>query len=159
MEQKIYPVHKLDANITAILQTIITADIPGCISKGLSNEIHFIDEYTSITCPAKIVPDKLNGGCYVQLSAAYCQYLWLVCDIALKTIDCDIILQECKKIGGNIEDYKSSVNEILQYPKEKLLNLLQMSGYDIDLDQYYDYLKRSISIIAEFNLQMQQNSD
>ena len=147
MEQKIYPVHKLDANITAILQTIITADIPGCISKGLSNEIHFIDEYTSITCPAKIVPDKLNGGCYVQLSAAYCQYLWLVCDIALKTIDCDIILQECKKIGGNIEDYKSSVNEILQYPKEKLLNLLQMSGYDIDLDQYYDYLKRSISII------------
>ena len=113
----------------------------------MSNEIHFIDEYTSITCPAKIVPDKLNGGCYVQLSAAYCQYLWLVCDIALKTIDCDIILQECKKIGGNIEDYKSSVNEILQYPKEKLLNLLQMSGYDIDLDQYYDYLKRSISII------------
>lgn len=54
MEQKIYPVHKLDANITAILQTIITADIPGCISKGLSNEIHFIDEYTSITCPAKL---------------------------------------------------------------------------------------------------------
>lgn len=56
MEQKIYPVHKLDANITAILQTIITADIPGCISKGLSNEIHFIDEYTSITCPAKNCP-------------------------------------------------------------------------------------------------------
>lgn len=147
MEEKRYPIHKLDGNITAILQSIITADIPGCISKGLSNEIHFIDEGTSITCPAIIVPDKLNGGCYVQLSAAYCQYLWLVCDIALKTIDRDIILQECKKIGGNIEDYKTSVYKILELPKEELLNLLKMSGKEINLDQYYDYLKRSLSII------------
>ena len=147
MEEKRYPIHKLDGNITAILQSIITADIPGCISKGLSNEIHFIDEGTSITCPAIIVLDKLNGGCYVQLSAAYCQYLWLVCDIALKTIDRDIILQECKKIGGNIEDYKTFVDEILKLPKEKLLNLLKKSGKEINLDQYYEYLKRSLSII------------
>lgn len=33
MEQKIYPVHKLDANITAILQTIITADTRDCQMK------------------------------------------------------------------------------------------------------------------------------
>lgn len=42
MEEKGYPIHKLDGNITAILQSIITADIPGCISKGLSNEIHLL---------------------------------------------------------------------------------------------------------------------
>lgn len=59
MELKTYPIHKLDGNITAILQTIISADIPGCINKGLSNEIHFIDEGTSITDSAKIVPDIL----------------------------------------------------------------------------------------------------
>lgn len=147
MEKKIYPIHKLDGNITAILQTIITADIPGCISKGLSNEIRFIDEGTSINCPAKIIHSNLTDKCYVKLSAAYCQYLWLLCDIVLKTADSDIILQEYKKIGGNIEDYKSSVNKILQLPKEELLNLLQMSGNDINLDQYYDYLKRSLSII------------
>lgn len=91
MEHNKYPIHTLNANITAILSKIITADIPGCINNGLSNEIRFIDECSYITCPAEIVPSGLNGECYVKLSSAYCQFLWLLCDITLKTIDCNII--------------------------------------------------------------------
>lgn len=159
MEKIIYPIHKLDGNITAILQTIISADIQGCINKGLSNEIQFIDEGTSITCPAKIVPDKLNDCYYVQLSAAYCQYLWLLCDIALKSIDLDIILQECKKIGGNIEDYKTSVYKILDLPKEELSDLLKTYGKEIHFDQFYDYLKRSLSIIDTERTTKEQKMD
>lgn len=147
MELKTYPIHKLDGNITAILQTIISADIPGCINKGLSNEIHFIDEGTSITDSAKIVPDILNGGYYVQLSAAYCQYLWLICDIALKSIDFETISYECGKRGLDLNDYKTFLEEFISLPKEMALEKLQKSGYNINPAQYYDYIKRSPSII------------
>lgn len=147
MELKTYPIHKLDGNITAILQTIISADIPGCINKGLSNEIHFIDEGTSITDSAKIVPDILNGGYYVQLSAAYCQYLWLICDIALKSIDFETISYECGKRGLDLNDYKAFLEEFISLPKEMALEKLQKSGYNINPAQYYDYIKRSPSII------------
>ena len=141
MELKTYPIHKLDGNITAILQTIISADIPGCINKGLSNEIHFIDEGTSITDSAKIVPDILNGGYYVQLSAAYCQYLWLICDIALKSIDFETISYECGKRGLDLNDYKAFLEEFISLPKEMALEKLQKSGYNINPAQYYDYIK------------------
>ncbi len=159
MEKKTYPIHKLDGNITAILQTIISADIPGCINKGLSNEIHFIEEGTSITNPAKIVPDILNGGYYVQLSVAYCQYLWLICDMALKSIDFETISYECGKRGLDLKGYKAFLEEFISLPKEMALEKLQKSGYNINPTQYYDYLKRSLSIIDTERLKKELEMD
>lgn len=144
---KKFPIHKLNSNINKILQTIITANIPGCISNGLSNVIYFIDEATCITCPAEIIEDKLTGKFIVKLSVAYCQYLWLLCDIALKTIDSEIIIQECNKHGINKETYKSFVNNLLQLSKIEFFNILKIKMENINHEQYYDYLKRSLSII------------
>lgn len=141
MEHNKYPIHTLNANITAILSKIITADIPGCINNGLSNEIRFIDECSYITCPAEIVPSGLNGECYVKLSSAYCQFLWLLCDITLKTIDCNIILQECEKSGITIEDFNAEVKQILNLPKDEVRKLIQLKYPNINIDQYLDYLR------------------
>lgn len=142
MEHNKYPIYTLNANITKILNKIITADIPGCINNGLSNEIRFIDECSYITCPAEIVSSGPNGECYVKLSSAYCQFLWLLCDITLKTIDCNIILQECEKSGITLEDFSAGAEQILYSPKDEVRKSIQSKCPDINVDQYLDYLKR-----------------
>lgn len=78
MEPNKYPIYVLNTCNTAILGEIITAGIPSCISIGLSNEIHFIDECTCVTSSAEIVSFKSNEERYAKLSSfAYCQFLWL----------------------------------------------------------------------------------
>lgn len=143
MKQQIFPVHALNANITRILSRITTVNIHECISNGLSNEIFLIDENSRITCPAEIIYNKLEDKSIVKLSSAYCQYLWLTCDIALKSIDFNIILQECDKFGGNIEIFSNCIQQVLQMSKEEIQNLMKNNGHNINIDQYLDYLKRT----------------
>lgn len=119
MESKLFPVQALNKNITDILKSIISADIQNCVKLGLSNEVSFIDVGTNITCPAKIIPDYTTRGCKVELSAAYCQYLWLTCDIALKSIDVSIIKQECDKEKLNLEEFKKLQNKYSKFLLKK----------------------------------------
>lgn len=146
IEQNKYPIHALNANITKILSKIITADIPNCIIKGLSNEIHFIDECTCVTCPAEILSSGPNKECYVKLSSAYCQFLWLLCDIALKTIDYNIILRECEKNGIPLEGFRAGVEAILHLPKDEVEKLIRLKDPNINIDRFMDYLKRTPDI-------------
>lgn len=152
MEHNKYPIHALNTNITSILSKIITANIPECINNGLSNEIRFIDECSYITCPAEIVPSGPNGECYVRLSSAYCQYLWLLCDITLKTIDYNIILQECEKSAITLEDFRALVEQILNYDKDEVRKLIQSKYPSINIDLYLDYLESTSAITQTINL-------
>ena len=137
-----YPIHKLNSNVTKDLQKIISADIKTNVQKGLQNEIKFIDECSHITNVAEI--KGTNDNAQVYLSSAFCQFLWLINDIALKQVDFEIIQDECLKVKANISEYKESVENILKHPEV----LYQMEvWHKIDVNQYYDYLKRTTQLL------------
>ena len=142
ISSKMYPIHKLNSNVTKDLQKIISADIKTNVQKGLQNEIKFIDECSHITNVAEI--KGTNDNAQVYLSSAFCQFLWLINDIALKQVDFEIIQDECLKVKANISEYKESVENILKHPEV----LYQMEvWHKIDVNQYYDYLKRTTQLL------------
>lgn len=141
-----YPVRKLDRNITHILQDIISADIEGNVNKGLQNQIDFFDEDDHISDVAVIVRSPIDGTCHVRLSEAYCQFLWFISDICLKEIDLSIIKDECVKVNGTLEQYKQEVETILQNPM-RYFWLLWQQYPGVSPAQYLDYLRRSMQLL------------
>lgn len=142
ISSKMYPIHKLNSNVTKDLQKIISADIKTNVQKGLQNEIKFIDECSHITNVAEI--KGTNDNAQVYLSSAFCQFLWLINDIALKQVDFEIIQDECLKVKANISEYKKSVETILKHPK--ILYQVDV-WHKINVNQYFDYLKRTLQLL------------
>lgn len=154
ISSKMYPIHKLNSNVTKDLQKIISADIKTNVQKGLQNEIKFIDECSHITNVAEI--KGTNDNAQVYLSSAFCQFLWLINDIALKQVDFEIIQDECLKVKANISEYKESVENILKHPEV----LYQMEvWHKIDVNQYYDYLKRTTQLLDSDELNKNIKND
>lgn len=138
----IFPIHRLNRKVTAKLEKIVSANIPGNINKGLRNELNLIDEGHNMTETARVDKDGLTGETYVTLSAAFMQYVWLLTDIALKSIDLGIIQKEFTRFGVNTRLYPMIVDAILTMPKEEIIELSNLP-VDFDIDKFRDYLKRS----------------
>ncbi len=143
-----YPIHKLDRNVTHTLHDIISADVEGNINKGLQNQIDFIDEDSHITDVCEIVQNAIDGTCKVKLSSAFCQFFWFLSDICLKEIDLSIIKEECRKVNADIKDYKKEVEQILQHPMQYIWLMIQQYP-GIPPQQYLDYLQRSLQLLDE----------
>ena len=94
-----FPVHKLNSEITEKISKIRSSQIPEQIQKGLQNEIMWVDLLGKITTVAEL--DSLNR---VKLSSAYCQFLWIICDIAIKTYDANVLELELAKETEEIKD-------------------------------------------------------
>lgn len=141
-----YPIRKLDRNITHILQDIVSANIEGNVNKGLQNQIDYIDEDTHISDVARIVKNPNDGTCRVMLSEAYCQFFWFISDICLKEIDLSIIKDECAKANGTLAQYKQEVETILQNPM-RYFWLLWQQYPGVSPAQYIDYLRRSMQLL------------
>ena len=149
-----YPIQNLNSNINAILQKIVSADIKTNVQKGLQHEIKYFDECSHITDVAYI-----NGNCnnaQVYLSSAFCQFLWLIDDIALKQIDFSIIQEECYKNDIDVATYKKSTEYLLKNPE--VLNVLA-KRYGADFNQYYEYLKRTIQLLDKSEFEKSINDD
>lgn len=155
-----YPIHRLNRNITQILGRIINADILGNIKKGLRNEISFFDEGEHISDVAEILPNCSRiktDEAYVKLSSAYCQYLWLIDDYVLKTIDFKIIQDSCQQNGIAIADFKKSITRVIHNSRI----IPEFPGFD--KMHYIAYLKSVLPIIDsqdfknEFDLAMTFN--
>lgn len=155
-----YPIHRLNYNITRIFRDIVSADIEGDINKGLQNEIHFIDEDSHITDVARITGNRLDNTCQVSLSSAYCQFLWLICDIFLKEIDFNIIKEECLKAKIPLNEYKEYLSRYLASPQARIGIKLQLTPYpNINPDSFYDYLQRMVSLIDEKEFHQHQDKE
>ena len=139
-----YPIHKLDSNINAILQKIVSADIKTNVQKGLQHRIKFFDECSHITDVAYINGNGTNAQVY--LSSAFWQFLWLIDDIALKQVDFSIIHEECNENNIDILTYKNSIEYLLQNPG--VLNVLS-SRYCFDFNQHFEYLKRTVQLLEK----------
>lgn len=153
-----YPIHKLDRNVTHTLHDIISADIVGNINKGLQNKIDFIDEDAHITDVCEIVKNAIDGTCKVKLSAAFCQFFWFLSDICLKEIDLSIIKEECRKVNAGIKDYKREVEQILQHPMQYIWMMIQQFP-GINPQQYLDYLSRSLQLLDEKKFEAEKKDE
>ncbi len=141
----IFPIHRLNQRVTEKLANIASADIRGNINKGLNNEIRLIDDGKSMTDMATIYKNSLTGETYVQLSAAFMQYVWLLNDIALKSIDLGIIQESCRDFGIDYREYPKFTAMIASMSNDEL-----KKGFDfpegVDVNRYLDYIKRTMSL-------------
>lgn len=154
--KSLFPVQALNQNITHILKKIGSADILGNIQNGLNPEIRLIDEGTHITDVSKIVKFTLENEARVSISAAYCQFLWLLCSIVIKKIDFDTIKEECNKRRISLEEYLVISRTITQLPKVQLLKETPKELYGTNIEQYVSFLRTTDEFIPETHFSNQQ---
>lgn len=138
----LFPVLALNSNITQLIKKIPSAGILENIKEGLNNEIRFIDQNSPISDVAKIVKFSTDSKSYVSLSAAYCQYLWLMCSIIIRDLDLSVIIEECKRCRVTLEQFADCSKQVLNQPQEQISKQIPLEFKGINLEQYIDYLKR-----------------
>ena len=141
--QSLFPVQALNHNITEKLKKIISADILGNVNKGLNNNIEFIDVGKAISNVAEINPINKK----VIISAAYCQYLWLMCSITIMEIDREVIVKVCEHFGISLEQFFEGSVTIINTPKKQIQGQISLKGDDIV--KYIEYLKTTLELLEE----------
>lgn len=133
MEKLKFPVHKLNDNISKLLSQIKSAQISEQIQEGLHNEIQWEDCDGIITDIAHL--DCLNR---VHLSSAYCQFLWIICDIAIKTYDAIVFKLELEKLEPDLAN--AVINELNDYNKtsEEYVTLREINSLEKVLKETFD---------------------
>ncbi|WP_277124153.1 hypothetical protein [Capnocytophaga gingivalis] len=148
--QSLFPVQALNRNITEILKKIISADILGNVNKGLNNNIEFIDVGTALSNVAEIAKNTTDDTSKVTISAAYCQYLWLMCSITIMKIDREVIAKACEHSEISLKKFLEDTMSIINKPKEQIKKELQLKGYyNIDVEKYIEYLKTTPELLEE----------
>ncbi len=149
MSVQLFPVQALNANITHILSEIISADILGSISAGLKNDITFIDQGGHITDVAHI-SKNFDNTCSVYLSASYCQYLWLICDVVIKSFDFYMVMQSCSVYNITLNSFKEEIKQELDN-KAIIEEALSQINRQTEVEQCIDYLARMRNLIGDDN--------
>ena len=142
-----FPILALNSNITQLIKKIPSAGILENIKEGLNNEIRFIDQDCSISDVAKIVKFSMDGKSYVSLSAAYCQYLWLMCSIIIREMDLSVVMEECKRCGVTLEQFIEGTKQAVSLSQEQVLEQIPLEYKGINIEQYIDYLKRILELL------------
>lgn len=140
---KLFPVLALNSNITQFIEKMPSTGILENIQEkeGLNNGIRFIDQDCPISDVAKIVKYPTDGKSYVSLSAAYCQYLWLMCCIILKELDSYVILKELKRCEISLEHFLEDSRRLINLPIEQISKKIPPEYKGLDIEQYIDYLR------------------
>ena len=146
----------LNSNIPQIIKKIISAGILDNIKEGLNNEIRLIDQDCPISDVARIVKFPMDGKSYVSLSAAYCQYLWLMCSIIIKKIDLYVIIEECNRCGISLEHFLEGSRQLVNLPIEQVSKEIPSEYNGVDIEQYIDYLRRIPELLNNTELDNQQ---
>lgn len=141
----IFPIHRLNKRITEKLAKIVSADIPGNLNKGLCNQIRLTDEGVSMTELAMITKLPLTGETFVTISAAFMQYVWLLNDIALKSIDLSIIQDACRDFGVDYKDYPKITAKIASMPIEELTKQFNFPQ-NVDVKHYLNYIRQTMPL-------------
>lgn len=151
MEEKLYPVQALGSNITAILSHVHSVGIRDLVKKGLDNRIKYIDQGSHITSVAEIKPYLLRKNeAFVELSAAYCQFLWLICDATYKLVDYLTIVSSSLEFGITPEQFEIAARQISQMPTDEIKRKSGEFLLDSEIEQYREYLKRVEGLVLKF---------
>lgn len=155
---KLFPVLALNSNITRFIKKMPSAGILENIQEeeGLNNGIRFIDQDCPISDVAKIVKYPTDGKSYVSLSAAYCQYLWLMCCIILKELDSYVILKELKRCEISLEHFLEDSRRLINLPIEQISKEIPSEYNGVDIERYIDYLRITTELLNNPEFDNQQ---
>lgn len=154
--EKLFPVQALNQNITHIMEKISSADIWGNIHKGLCSEIGLIDKGTPITDVSYITKCPLENKIYVKISAAYCQFLWLLSSIMIREIDFNVIKETLGQSNMSLEQFAIESRRTVNLPREQLIKEIPEKFHGINIEQYVDYLRRSFELLDVSQFRKQQ---
>lgn len=152
----LFPVLALNNNITQLIKKIPTAGILDNIKDGLNNKIRFIDQDCPISDIAHIVKMPTDGRSCVSLSAAYCQYLWLMCSIIIKELDLSVIIEECKRRGISLEHFLEGSRQLVNLPIEQVSKKIPSEYNEVNIEQYIDHLRRIPELLNNTEFDNQQ---
>ena len=131
----LFPVLALNSNITQLIKKIPSAGIYESIKEGLNNEILFTDQDCPISDVAQIVKFPMDETCRVSLSAAYCQYLWLMCAIIIREIDLSVVIEECKRCGITLEQFIEGSKQAVSLSQEQVSQQIPSEYKGINIEQ------------------------
>lgn len=136
-----FPVLRLEENIKLDLRKYASAKIRESVESTLENEIVYVDKEGIIQNPASIYPIHIDMGpgfelLQAKVSVAYLQYLWIICDIAIRTYDLNMAYREYIKAGASISIMIQTNDAISKLPRHQLVAEIQASGKKIDIDQF-----------------------
>ena len=143
-----YPVNKLNCNITHFLNDVVSADILGSVQAGLNSQIELIDDGGHITDIASIASNPLSKSTNIRLSMAYAQFLWLLCDVALKILDRNVIVSECAKDGISLQTFLKSTIQARQMTESQIAPYLPPSAH-VSYQGYMSYLALVPQLLAD----------
>lgn len=108
-----FPVLRLEENIKLDLRKYASAKIRESVESTLENEILYTDldgiiDKTAYISVIKYMPDTNERICQTTISVAYLQYLWIICDIAIRTYDRVMATTEYDKTGVDIQEFSAA---------------------------------------------------
>lgn len=150
-----FPVQKLFPNITSDLSKYTSAGIPDSISSGLNNDIKLLDLGSKCSDVAGVDPYLIDGsletGYSVSLSASYCQYLWIICDVAIRSIDY-LNTIHIASMSGKSKDELIIANEMtLSMSDEDLTSLIASHNASGSITQFREQTKRINELLKDEN--------
>lgn len=158
MAEFIYPVHRLNLNITKFLRKVKSAKIYDSLTSGMQNEADFIDKDGKITDIA-FIETQDDGTNKVTISSAFCQYFWLLCDVCFKILDRRIIQGACDDYHISLMDFKVSVEQTNRIPRSRFTSMFPVNCR-IEINRYLDYLMIVPELLEDdFWLKMSQEMD
>lgn len=143
-----YPVNKLNRNITHFLNDVVSADILGSIQTGLKSQIELIDDGEHITDFASIGYNSLDNTSSVRLSMAYGQFLWLLCDVAFKILDRNVIVSECAKDGLSLQTFLDSTYQARKMTEAQIAPYLPPVAH-VSYQRYMAYLSLVPQLLSD----------
>ena len=158
-----FPIQQaLSDRITEVLSKIASADILGAIGQGFKNEVLFIDEGSTMSGTAEVIIRQADGMCQVQLSAAFCQFLWIFSGLAISRIDYSALQESCGKAELSVEDLlkdlKLEASQFINLPIEDQDQI----EHALSLLEFYEargsYEKLLFSLIGSGKIDMEDFS-
>ena len=153
-----FPVLRLDENIKLDLRKYASAKIRESVESTLENEILYTDldgiiDKTAYISVIKYMPDTNERICQTTISVAYLQYLWIICDIAIRTYDRVMATTEYDKAGVDIQAMIGFNERLLEMPKKDIVFAMYCYGYMIDVDKFLNQTKALNELLknSDFN--------
>lgn len=149
----IFPVARLNTRLTQFLSLHAKRELRNAVRNGLRKKIHLIDKQTTITTFARIRQCKKNEY-QVSLSVAGAQYLWILCDVAIRMFDISVVKAHSNGLSMStmallLERCNAKLKEIISY-----LNANELQKFTNCLSRFPDLLDHGKKELKELNSEL-----
>lgn len=141
----IFPVKSLFGNITQDMMTYVSANARGAINNNLIPRINIFDndcKCTGVACIDTLYNADNELYYQVSISGAFAQFLWIICDITIKSHDLFVTLQEFKLMGIHRESIPDINEQAAALSDEQIKELFKQQNIDVAPNAFRSYIIR-----------------